>query len=228
MDTVHGWLRPECAVLVTRLADAQRIAGSVGEIGVHHGKFFILLSVLRRSGESGVAVDLFEDQAHNIDQSGAGDRGIFEANLRRFGADEGISVQSADSTRVQRQQLLDWANGQRFRLFSVDGGLVILDDYFNEAWPGVSEGTNRYLAAHEELVGIGSAHGKTFFTTDEDHAQYYRDTMTRIGREMSWYVSQQPFYGHPHVALVAKPRRRVRAVAEGLVRRVRASLPTRG
>ena len=237
LDSVHGWLRPECALLVCRLGQRQSVSGNVGEIGVHHGKFFILLSLLRRAEESAVAVDLFEDQASNVDHSGAGDRQAFEANLRRFGAADRVTVTSADSTTISAAQLRDSVGGGAFRLFSVDGGhtpeitasdmalvtavlaeggLLILDDYFNEAWPGVSEGANRFLSSQTELVGIGSAHGKSFFTRGEDHAEEYRAQMRRIGEEEGWQASEQPFFGHPHVALVVKAPPTLRARVEQL------------
>ena len=33
-----------------------------------------------------------------------------------------------------------------------DGGIVILDDYFNPAWPGVSEGTCLFMAAENQRL----------------------------------------------------------------------------
>lgn len=47
------------------------IYGSVGEIGVHHGKFLIPIVGNALAGEPAVAMDLFEDQSGNVDTSGA-------------------------------------------------------------------------------------------------------------------------------------------------------------
>lgn len=47
------------------------IYGSVGEIGVHHGKFLIPIVGNALAGEPAVALDLFEDQTGNVDTSGA-------------------------------------------------------------------------------------------------------------------------------------------------------------
>jgi hypothetical protein len=178
----------------------------------------------------------------NVDHSGSGNRRIFEAHLQRFGAERDTSVQSADSTTVTPEQLINWARGTQFRLFSVDGGhtaeitasdmaladavsvdsgILILDDYFNETWPGVSEGANRYLASRRDLIGIGSAHGKSFFTRSTEYADHYRDVMRKVGKEQSWRVSEQPFFGYPHVALVAQPRwSRIRRTAASAARQV--------
>jgi hypothetical protein len=46
------------------------IFGSVGEIGVHHGKFLIPIIGNALAGEPAVAMDLFEDQSSNVDVSG--------------------------------------------------------------------------------------------------------------------------------------------------------------
>jgi hypothetical protein len=46
------------------------ILGTVGEIGVHHGKFLMPIVGYALQEEPAVAVDLFEDQAQNFDGSG--------------------------------------------------------------------------------------------------------------------------------------------------------------
>ena len=109
----------------------------------------------------------------------------------------------------------------------VDGGLIMLDDYFNEAWPGVSEGANRFLSGPSGLVGVGSAHGKTFLTRGESHAARYRDAMQRIGEAQDWSVSVQPFFGSPHVILLkrslqAQWRRRAERAAAQLRHRLQS------
>ena len=61
---VDGWLRTEAARIVVALTERQRslgIGGGVAEIGVHHGKLFILLYLLGQASEKAVAIDLFED-----------------------------------------------------------------------------------------------------------------------------------------------------------------------
>jgi hypothetical protein len=46
--------------------------GAVGEVGVHHGKFFMPIAGYALRAEPAVAMDLFEDQSANFDQSGEG------------------------------------------------------------------------------------------------------------------------------------------------------------
>ena len=83
---VDGWLRTEAAQIVVALTERQRslgVAGGIAEIGVHHGKLFILLYLLGQASEKAVAIDLFEDQHLNVDQSGSGDLAKFRSNLER-------------------------------------------------------------------------------------------------------------------------------------------------
>jgi len=78
---------PAAANMIATLSavqEAQRVSGNVAEIGVHHGKLFILLYLLARGDERAVAVDLFADQTRNVDQSGAGDLDKFRVNLEQI------------------------------------------------------------------------------------------------------------------------------------------------
>ncbi|HYR65627.1 MAG TPA: hypothetical protein VEP47_05825, partial [Reyranella sp.] len=83
---VEGWLRTEAALAIAALSERQHalgVEGSTAEIGVHHGKLFILLYLLSRAPERVVAIDLFEDQHLNVDQSGSGEFVTFRRNLER-------------------------------------------------------------------------------------------------------------------------------------------------
>lgn len=155
---------------------------------------------------------------HSVDHSGLGDRSIFGRNLETNRVSEGISVHSADSSTVTGADLMTWGGGQ-FKAFSVDGGhtaeltahdlaiaaqalapggLLILDDYFNVSWPGVSEGTNHFLLTEPAVEPVGSGHGKTFFA-DAEHADAYRAAMTKVAAQQGWRCTVQPFFAKPHV-----------------------------
>ncbi|CAL1240866.1 class I SAM-dependent methyltransferase [Candidatus Methylocalor cossyra] len=174
---VSGWLGPETMAQILAIHQVQQrlgISGAVGEIGVHHGKLFILLYLLASADEAAVAVDLFDAQELNIDKSGRGDFGLFTANLKHHAGDlSRLKVIGTDSTRIGGREILA-ATGRPLRLFSIDGGhlasivrhdlntaaeslgdggVVILDDYFNPEFPGVSEGTNRFFFTDNGRVG---------------------------------------------------------------------------
>ncbi|MDQ2846462.1 MAG: class I SAM-dependent methyltransferase [Actinomycetota bacterium] len=223
---VQGWLRPEAADLIAQLARTQSAVGAVGEIGVHHGKLFLLLALSRRSGERGVAIDLFEDQEKNVDHSGLGDRTRFVENLNRLDPSAStVTIHSADSTTLTTKDLLGLSQ-QSYRLFSVDGGhtagitrsdlaissgaltpggLLILDDYFNVRWPGVSEGTNRFLANDPPVVAFATGHGKTFFT-HESAVEDYRGVIKDQAESRGWRLTEQPFFERPILIVETRPR----------------------
>ena len=183
---VPGWLHGHSARFIADLSDIQKrkgLSGSVGEIGVHMGRLFILLHLTRAPGETSFAVDVFGDQHLNVDRSGAGDREKFLANVARWGGStDGIELIQKSSLAVRPEEILNRAG--RCRLLSIDGGhteecvlndmrlaeavlqdhgIVILDDYFHPSWPDVSTGTARYaLDPSTRLRPLAITSGKLF------------------------------------------------------------------
>jgi hypothetical protein len=216
--TVKGWVEPQTLDVLQTLAEAQDregVDGGIAEIGVHHGKLFIALQLLGRPGAPTVAVDVFDDQELNVDQSGRGDRARFEANVRRWGDWSSVVVKQGDSTQLSGNDVVELAQGP-VRLFSVDGGhteeivatdmrtaeqalapggIVVADDVFNAEWPGVSVGTLRYLDSGGALVPFGIGFNKVYFT-DEDHAERFRETIRRVyGHRWRMALKTTVFHG---------------------------------
>ncbi|WP_341898677.1 class I SAM-dependent methyltransferase [Ferrovibrio terrae] len=195
---IGGWLFPYSARFIDMLLDLQLecgVQGAVGEIGVHHGKLFILLALGRRVEEAAFAIDVFDHQHLNLDRSGKGDRDVFLANVRRWLArPDAIHILQRSSLNVAPADLLQ-ACGP-VRIASIDGGhteecvvndlllvqavlaprgVVILDDNFNEFWPDVSSGVARYLfdpAATMRPFAITP--NKTYFAATGDVGFYRR------------------------------------------------------
>jgi hypothetical protein len=193
---VSGWLLSGAIKMLVALAKAQEgwdIKGNVVEIGVHHGKLFILLSLFTREGEKAVAVDLFADQARNIDQSGSGNLDKFEKNVKRYAHPSRVVIHEGDSTELSSATLIRLGGGP-FRLISVDGGhtpeitvhdmataeaalapggVIILDDCFNEFFPGVSDGVHHYFSdTQRTIVPFAAGGNKTLFCAPEFAARY--------------------------------------------------------
>src|SRR3974377_1552108 len=87
---VEGWLLPMAIELIRELAECEQemgIHGPACEIGVHHGRLFLLLHLLTHPPERSVAIDLFEMQDENVDGSGKGSRDALLHNLRTHGCD---------------------------------------------------------------------------------------------------------------------------------------------
>lgn len=244
---VQGWLKPEALDIIRALDSAQHgkdISGSVAEIGVHHGKFFIGLHLLLCEKHRSLAIDVFADQHLNVDRSGLGDREAFLSNINRWASADGLVIHQGDSTALDSRAVLGLL-GSPARLFSVDGGhteqivlsdmklaeasivpggIVIADDVFNQQWPGVAVGTLRYLQDGSALAPFAIGFNKVFFAHPE-YVDIYRSALESryentagIGKENSTYA------GHEVTLLFRAPRTprrllRKNATARALYRR---------
>lgn len=195
---VEGWLTPLSARILAFLLDEQArlgVHGSVGEIGVHHGKLFLVAYLATRRAERAFAVDLFDLQELNVDGSGRGDRERFLANVERHaGSTEGLVVLTADSLKLPPARLLEEAGPARFvsidgghtdectlndlRLAEAclaDGGIILLDDYFNPNWPDVSVGAARHFTSPgAKTKPFLITPNKVFFAEERNHSVYQR------------------------------------------------------
>ena len=237
---VAGWLTPGAIEMVRRIAELQRslgVAGNVAEIGVHHGRLFILLYLLKSAGAKALAIDLFERQELNVDRSGGGDREVFLANLRKYADTLDLLVHAGDSRDLTGQFVMHLAGGP-FRLFSIDGGhtvevtehdlataeaslapggVIILDDYFNEIYPEVSIGTNNFFRDARRIVPFAIGGGKVMFC-HPDYAARYADGLRICTRQ----IVERTFLGSPVICLdFAKPSLAVRIGEKGFWRRIR-------
>ena len=195
---IKGWLAPDSAIIISSLSKIQNelgVRGSVGEIGVHHGKLFLLLHLMLNEGERSFAVDVFENQDLNLDKSGRGSYKIFTENLQKYGNPKLVDVFSNSSLNLSPDDII--SKSGKVRILSIDGGhtpevtlndfklgesilvkggVIILDDYCNSAWPGVSEGTNEYFFNHKsKLRPFAISINKVFFTNDRKISTQYLD-----------------------------------------------------
>ena len=193
---IDGWLHSEAAQITVALTERQRslgIAGGVAEIGVHHGKLFILLYLLCQASEKAVAIDLFEDQHLNIDKSGSGDLAKFRRNLERHADNARLVLHQGNSMDLSGAILTRLAEGP-LRFVSVDGGhtaeitahdlataeaaiaeggVIVVDDVFNEQWPGVGDGVRRYFERRPNLVPFAIGANKTYFCRPSHRGIYH-------------------------------------------------------
>ena len=204
---VDGWLSEIAAHIIVRLAGIQQeknICGPVCEIGVHHGKSFILLHLLTGNNELSVAWDLFDErQAENVDASGCGNKKIFIKNLRNHGCDlKRINIYTENSMNLTEAGVLQECGG-KVRMFSIDGshtseatyhdmllaantilpgGLIILDDFFNFTFPAVAEGACKLMTEGKvKLFPVVIAGNKFIFTNEKEIAACYQDGLMTFG-----------------------------------------------
>ncbi len=199
IGTVEGWLSPTAAsvianVLVRQVQDG--MSGDVCEIGVHHGRLFLVLANVTLPTETAVAVDVFSEQEKNLDQSGHGDRAIFERNAATYAPGAKIDVIQASSLDLQRSDFLS----RRFRFISIDGGhtapvtandlwlaertltergVVALDDILGHLWTGVITGLVRYKNEGGSLVPCALLPNKLLLAKNAAQAAEWRAHLKR-------------------------------------------------
>jgi hypothetical protein len=229
---VNGWLVPEMLEILAAVDSAQRaknVSGAVAEIGVHHGRFFIGLNLLRRQDERSVAIDIFGDQELNLDKSGKGDLAVFRRNVQRWSSSDGVAIHQGDSTALTAEQLLELAH-EDIRLFSVDGGhtdaivfsdmnlagatvatggVVFADDVYNQEWPGVMSGTLRYLNHGGQLVPFAIGFNKVLFSYPE-FAEYYRGFLESHFGDRVLISTKTANFGTHEVLIIVRTLRRPR------------------
>jgi len=199
---VNGWLSPFTLSLIKVIADFQirnNIHGNIAEIGVYQGRFFIALCLLMQRHDDAVVIDVFDLQEFNIDQSGIGDYQKFICNIdNMLGTGQNVKIIKKDSLNVTVEEVhSQFSNNRLVRLFSVDGchtvehtindlrlaqdticpgGVIILDDYENEEWPGVAQGFNEFINDSKKVKPFALFYNKLYLTT-KSHCQLYIDSL---------------------------------------------------
>lgn len=205
MKTVHGYLTTLDARLIKALLLHQRenhIVGHLCEIGVHHGRLFLMLALTRRAGERALAIDLFEDDARNATGPHAGrDRALFR-NARRLGLElSGWEILKKSSLDLEPADILARTTGS-VRFFSIDGchqyqsvendlrlaertlsgeGVIAVDDFFNRGWPDVSFATCAYLRCSTAIVPFAVTPKKLYLAPPAAATKYRAMLRNRKG-----------------------------------------------
>jgi hypothetical protein len=221
MDSLPGWFFPDAALMFmayNQLVSDRGARGNTLEIGVYHGKSAIAVASLR--GESGTftAIDVFDDlQARDESSHDVGIKGAFLANMAAsFPTLDWLRLIVAPSSTVRADALgphsfchidgLHSAEGtfsdmQLCAEVVVPGGLVALDDYFNQRFPGVSEGALLFEKRHPRvLTPVAIGFNKVIFQRASES-----DLNERFAREFHYIPTNvTTMWGQP-VALFESP-----------------------
>jgi hypothetical protein len=201
---IGGYLKKYDAVVISELLEYQsqvNIAGGVVEIGVHHGRLFLLMALHLAGLERGLAIDLFDRQSENLDRSGKGNRNIFERHAARLNVSDRISIIEMSSFEIKAGQIRELLKGEA-RAFSVDGGhffevvvndmllatesltkggVVIVDDFFNYGWPDVSWAVANFCQKNGDLlIPFAVTPSKLLLTNDKESAERYRTFLSKL------------------------------------------------
>jgi hypothetical protein len=172
LPSMPGWFFPDAALMFMAYNQlvAERIElGNTLEIGVFQGKSAIAVASLRGVSGTFTAIDVFDDlHARDGSADDVGLKGAFLANMAEaFPAREWLRVIAAPSATVRTDALAPHTFCHIDGLHTVEGtysdmclcadvvvpgGLVALDDYFNQRFPGVGEGALLFEQRHPGVL----------------------------------------------------------------------------
>lgn len=218
-DHVEGWCDHRVAEIVD-FFDSMPLnkEGGACEIGIHHGKLFLLLNQAIEEKYKSYAVDVFDLQHLNIDHSGEGKKDIFANHIIKYDRHRGNNIilleeDSIDPKNIMRKTIPSGS----LRFMSVDGGhtvehtindlkiaselinsqgVVIIDDITNHWWMSVVEGVCKYMLSYPTLIPFAIGNNKLYLCNYSWH-NYYCDQMSssRFG------TKENKFFGHRLISL---------------------------
>jgi predicted O-methyltransferase YrrM len=228
-DEMGGWCVPQIVEVLQPLHAFQRIAsqktGPVAEIGVYHGKFFLLLAAIKQdSNQKHLAVDVFDMQEFNLDGAGEGNLAVFTQNIKKFELNNSVEIETADSLHLHESIIRK--NEEKFDFFSIDGchtklhtindirkaermisslGILFVDDYTNSSWPGVQEGVAAYLSGnHGNLVPLAVTSNKLIMCSASMH-KIYLDFLSEYLNKFCTAQFSEIEISHPYKTLSLSP-----------------------
>ena len=204
---IAGWLDDIDIYLMGYLSRVQHelnITGSVGEIGVHHGKVTIPIALFAAKSERIWAADLFEhNQKENVDRSGGGNEQKFIAHLEEYGLvgeEDAPYIQTINSLKLDYSDLAA-RNFSSFRFLSIDGGhthettlndlifacdivmdgsIISVDDFPRPDWLGVASGLFAFVNGQSFLQPFLFSRNKAYLTT-QNYGDKYIDSLESMG-----------------------------------------------
>jgi predicted O-methyltransferase YrrM len=217
-----------CALL--KLQTELGVKGPIAEIGTFEGRFFIAMAHALQPGEVALGIDLFDwPNPQVIDR--------FEANCAKHGipAERRITWKT-DSRTMKPADVLAKLNGQRPRLFHIDGehsrhaltrdleratavmptdGLIVLDDMLHPGYPTLMVAVQEYLANNTHIVPLCVIDRETitgatkFVLCHRDWFKRYEERMLTIFKDNIWPLGAD---FEPHWCLVLSLDTRLAAI----------------
>jgi hypothetical protein len=228
IDQVEGWLRVSTARVIHHLLRYQNeinLQGDLLEIGVHHGRLFLLLALSATESERAVAIDIFSNQDANISKSGCGELAIFERNIRTHAPKASISILQANSMELG-QEFVRSHYGMRFisidgghtreeccndlqlaERMLLEGGIVALDDVYRLDWSGVTAGLHKYYSLGGNLIPFALIPNKVLLASGHLYGRDYQALLKDKFPSMLYHVpmhQKQQFFNFDDVMLLTE------------------------
>jgi hypothetical protein len=223
---IHGYVISEHVHIIDHI-DQSGINkhGGVAEIGIEHGRFYILLNQLTESNEQSYAIDIFENQILNSNNSGNGSRQLFEQNLITSDKHKGANttIIQGDSTDNSLNLIATIGRG-KLKYVSIDGGhtaqhvvndlkianeiitnqgIVIVDDILHPCWMTVLEGVLAFLDTKPTLIPFAICRNKLYMCKLTYH-KFYIDHMMKFPYRDKAAPTQ--FFGYDIVPFIFLPQ----------------------
>ncbi len=211
MDRIDGWFDPEAARIIYILNEIQKrtgISGNIFEIGVHHGRMTMLLALLAADGQELRVCDIFRRQELNESASGSGSLDIFMSNWRKYVNIPAPKIYEMPSSELSAREI-----GSNYRIFAIDGGhtadetygdlslaagsiipegIIIIDDYFDQNFPGVSEGVNKFLSKNGDFLPLAMFFNKMAIVRRDSHHFYRKELLHNLNSD--GYLIEEPVF----------------------------------
>ncbi|MEE2688075.1 MAG: class I SAM-dependent methyltransferase [Pseudomonadota bacterium] len=218
-ETIDGWLYLKAlrfTDFIDKCQDHLGVLGNIGEIGLYFGKYFLFLNLIKRVNDKVIGIDLFENPEWE---------NRFHENLLAWQSDgEQPIIVRRNSIDLTPNELLDWAGGS-YRLFSVDGGhssevvlndlqlvhevladggVIMVDDYFDPKFPGVSEAVNRLylLSKISPKTEPFLITGNKLFLSTLGYGELYQNAIRKAINEEEVEVWNAEMFGHRVVIIL--------------------------
>lgn len=192
---VEGWCIPQLWQAIWPLYTLIG-PGSIAEIGVYEGKFFIGLAKTFGVEFEHAAIDVFDMQEFNLDKAGVGKKDVFLENASRLGVNK-IECIRTDSLNLDFQNAVYLCDKyKKFKFFSIDGchdvlhttkdiefamqvtadeGIIAVDDYINPDWPEVQEAVTKMYHNNEyKFIPLLFICGKLLLCSAAYHEKYLK------------------------------------------------------
>ena len=205
---ITGWMdqvQVDVTRSLTQYQHSQGIRGTVGEIGLHNGLYFICLAIFSQRTEPLLAIDLFPADAsgtQTLDGSGRGSSSNVINNLKQVNLNQSeVRFVIGDSTKLNASSIfglglppirflsVDGGHSLEIALRDMnlaacllaDGGVMSVDDAFNWGWPGVFQAVVLFTQSQDRLAPFLYVGNKMFFTTPNHHSK-----MLQLSEQKRW------------------------------------------
>lgn len=165
--------------MIDEIQKSHQVPGDLFEIGIYHGRTLAVLNAIKSDNEQ---VGCCELNPNHIESSKKAIIGMYGQDNVTYIQKSSFDLKTDDLKSPCRLIRIDGLHTAEAVINDLSiclpvlapGGVIIMDDTFNENSPGVVEGLIEYQRQHSELIPIIQGFGQTVLTRESD-ASIYRE-----------------------------------------------------